>query len=345
MSLDLTRLTRPGALFEKLDGGNVRCFACGHRCLIADGREGVCRVRFNRGGTLFVPHGYVSALHTDPVEKKPFFHARPGAGAFSFGMVGCDFHCDYCQNWEISQIFRDPAAVGTVRPMPAAELLRAALRSGAQILASTYNEPLITSEWAAELFREAKKRGLLTAYVSNGNATPEVLEYLKPCLDLFKVDLKSFSEDHYRRLGGDLSKVLDSLRRIHEMGFWLEVVTLVVPGFNDADDELKKIAGHLAALSPDIPWHITAFHQDYKRLSSDNTPVETLVRAAKIGRREGLRYVYAGNLPRMVGDYENTYCPDCRELLVERRGFEVRKNRLAADGKCPQCATAIPGRW
>ena len=241
-------------------------------------------------------------MQCDPIEKKPFFHAYPGALAYSFGMLGCDLHCGYCQNWVTSQALRDPAAVVRPRGVTPEGLAREALRLGAKVVVSTYNEPLITSEWAVAVFKETRAAGLLTAFVSNGNGTPQVLEYLQPWVDLYKVDLKSFDDRHYRQLGGRLQPILDTIRRLHEMGFWLEVVTLVIPGFNDSDDELRRLAEFLFSVSPDIPWHVTAFHRDYKMTVPENTSADTLMRAAEIGRRAGLQYVYAGNLPGQVGD-------------------------------------------
>ncbi len=219
------------------------------------------------------------------------------------------------------------------------------MRQRASALVSTYNEPLITAEWAVAIFREAKAAGLTTGFVSNGNATPEVLEYVRPWVDLFKVDLKSFDDWRYHELGGRLGPILDSIRRIHQLGFWLEVVTLLVPGFNDSDGELRQAAEFLAGISPDIPWHVTAFHKDYKMTGPEDTPAETLMRAAEIGRGAGLRFVYAGNLPGSTGDQENTVCPNCRGVLIERYGFRVLRNRLSASGECPDCGTAIPGIW
>ncbi len=341
----LAENTREGVLWERLDERRIRCYACGHRCPIFEGQSGVCKVRFNSGGKLYVPWGYVAGVQCDPIEKKPFFHVRPGALALSFGMLGCDLHCGYCQNWVTSQALRDPAAGSAVRRATPEELIEAALASGAEAVVSTYNEPLITAEWAVAVFREARAAGLLTGFVSNGNATPEVLDYLRPWVDLYKVDLKSFEDRHYRELGGRLDPILDSLRRIHAMGFWLEVVTLVVPGFNDSDQELRAMAGFLAGISPDIPWHVTAFHKDYKMEGPDDTRPEDLVRAAEIGREAGLRYVYAGNLPGSVRDLEDTRCPSCWERIISRRGYRIREYRVTPDGTCPSCATPIPGRW
>ena len=556
----LARRTAEGELYEKLPHDRVRCFACGHRCLIPPGFDGVCRVRFNEDGVLKVPWGYVGALQLDPVEKKPFFHALPGSRALSFGMLGCDYHCGYCftgdtvvvtddgpttfaelfagcgrtesrpdaeiafpegrrvvaasgalrrlrgvvrhsfrgelvmirpfylpllrctpdhrvyattdpavppvpvparelstrhylavprriatqesgtldvaallqdhqttylvrrnllpveerelvaagsgrsriarglgdatanlrravetadnylvplrgvdrvpyegdvynmeveeehsylagffavsncQNWVTSQALRDPSAVARPQEITPKELVRLAHEHQARIVTSTYNEPLITSEWAVAVFREARAAGLVCSYVSNGNGTPEVLDYIQPWVSLYKVDLKSFRDRHYRELGGTLERVLWTIRALQERGFWVEIVTLLIPGFNDSDEELRDIARFLVSVSPDIPWHVTAFHKDYKMTGPDNTSVATLLRAAEMGAAEGLRYVYAGNLPGQVGKWENTCCPGCGELLIERYGFRVLRNRVA-DGHCPKCARAIPGFW
>ncbi len=341
----LAARVRESPLAERLSGNRLRCLACGHRCPIFEGQAGVCKVRFHREGKLWAPWGYVAGAQCDPIEKKPFFHVYPGSSAYSFGMLGCDLHCAYCQNWITSQALRDPLALAPVRPAQAGELVARALECRAKVMVSTYNEPLITAEWAAEVFREARAAGLATGFVSNGNATPEVLAFLRPWLDLYKVDLKSFDDAQYRKLGGRLQPVLDSIRRIHEMGFWLEVVTLVVPGFNDSDEELSRIAEFLAGVSPSIPWHVTAFHPDYRMPASPPTSPGDLLRAAGIGRRAGLQFVYAGNLPGMVDSLEDTLCPGCGRTLIRRAGYRVLENRLAAGGRCPDCGAAIPGRW
>ncbi|HEV2378581.1 MAG TPA: AmmeMemoRadiSam system radical SAM enzyme [Terriglobia bacterium] len=341
----LQRNVREGELYEKLDRDWVRCFACGHRCRIPPGQVGVCKVRFNEGGKLYVPWGYVGGVQCDPIEKKPFFHAYPGALAYSFGMLGCDLHCSYCQNWVTSQALRDPAAVSTPLGATPEDLVNDSVSLGGRVLVSTYNEPLITSEWAVAVFKEAKKAGLLTGFVSNGNGTPGVIEYLRPWVDLYKVDLKSFDDRHYRQLGGRIQPILDTVRLLHALGFWLEIVTLVISGFNDSDDEIRRLVEFLAGISPDIPWHVTAFHQDYKMTEPESTSPETLMRAAEIGKRAGLRFIYAGNLPGQVGDLENTRCPQCRELLIERYGYFIRQYRLTPQGNCPGCGAGISGRW
>jgi pyruvate formate lyase activating enzyme len=340
----LGRHTKEGVLYRDAGDGRLECYSCGHRCLIGDGRDGICRVRFNRGGTLYVPSGYVAALQLDPVEKKPFFHALPGSLAMSFGMLGCDYHCGYCQNWVTSQALRDPKAVSPPEYTTPEDIVALAHKHKARIVTSTYNEPLITSEWAVEVFTLAKRYGLITSYVSNGNGTPEVLDYLRPWVDLYKVDLKGFNDRQYRRLGGVLRNVLDTIKRLYEMKFWLEVVTLLVPGFNDSEAEVRDMAGFLVSISPDIPWHVTSFHADYRMAETGNTPVKTVLRAAEIGYETGLHYVYAGNIPGKVGRYEHTYCPSCHETVIERRGFNVLRNNLR-DGRCPRCKSNIAGFW
>jgi pyruvate formate lyase activating enzyme len=322
----------------------VLCCACGHRCKIPPGNEGICKVRYNDGGVLYAPADYVAGFQVDPIEKKPFFHVLPGSRALSFGMLGCDYHCAYCQNWFSSQALRDELAGAAPEPMSAEQIVGTALEHQTPVITSTYNEPLITTEWAVEVFRLARPYGIKCSYVSNGNATQEVLDYLQPYLQLCKIDLKSFRQKSYQQLGGKLETVLDTIRSLHDKNVWVEVVTLVVPGFNDDREEIRDIARFITSVSPDIPWHVTAFHQDYKMVDPPATSPHSLLGAARIGREEGLRYVYAGNLPGMTADLENTYCPACHALLIERIGFRVRKNMLN-NGTCPECSTAIAGVW
>ncbi len=346
----LDKMTIPGELVEPGgEEGAVRCVACSHRCLVRPGRRGICQVRFNRGGELRVPSGYVAALQLDPIEKKPFNHVLPGGSALTFGMLGCDFHCGYCQNWLTSQALRDPeadlVASQTLQRASPEQIVAHALRLRAQTIISSYNEPLITSEWAVSIFKLAIQNGLRCAFVSNGNATPEALAYLRPYLSAYKVDLKTMNDKHYRQLGGVLEHVLDTIRMVHAAGLWLEVVTLVVPGFNDDPAELWEAARFLVSVSPDIPWHVTAFHPDYKMTDRGRTTANMLQTAAEIGQEAGLNYVYAGNLPGRVGSLEDTFCPHCQARLVRRHGFTVYENRVTADGKCPKCGTTIPGVW
>src|SRR2546429_1303089 len=285
----LDEMTAEGApeLTEHLENKALRCYACGHRCLIKSGKRGICKVRFNEDGHLRVPVNYVAALQCDPTEKKPFFHALPGSDTLTFGMLGCDLHCSYCQNWLTSQALRDDKAVAPIRPVTPAQLTDLARRQGARLVVSSYNEPLITAEWAVGVFREATAAGLACAFVSNGNATPEVLDYLRPWIKAYKVDLKSFDDKHYRTLGTTLANVTETIRMVHARGIWLEVVTPVIPGFNDSPEELRAAARFIASVSRDIPWHVTAFHQDYKMTDTPATPAQTLIRAAEIGAEEG----------------------------------------------------------
>src|SRR6266851_871606 len=224
----LDRLTVAGRLW-RAEGDRIRCVACGHRCLIGEGRRGICKVRYNQGGELKVPFGYIAALQCDPVEKKPFFHVYPSSDALTFGMLGCDLHCSYCQNWFTSQALRDQAANAAVQPTSPRQLVAMALREKARLVVSSYNEPLITAEWAVAVFQEAVAAGLTCAFVSNGNATPEVLDFIRPWIKSYKVDLKSMTDRHYRSLGGTLERILDTIRLVHARGIWLEVVTLVIP--------------------------------------------------------------------------------------------------------------------
>jgi pyruvate formate lyase activating enzyme len=292
-----------------------------------------------------VPFGYAAGVQSDPVEKKPFFHAMPGSNALTFGMLGCDFHCAYCQNWVTSQALRDDAAGAPTTRFTPETLVAAAQRTGAKLVVSSYNEPLITSEWSMAIFKEAKAAGLTTGFVSNGNATPEALDYIKPHTDCYKVDLKSMHQENYRELGGQLKHILWTIEELYQRGFWLEVLTLVIPGFNDSTDELWEAARFIVSLSPDIPWHVTAFHKDYKMTEPDNTTAAMLIRAAEIGAEAGLHFVYAGNRPGEVGNWENTYCPQCQTLLIERYGYVILGYHLTDDGACPKCHHSIPGLW
>src|SRR5438093_1091984 len=314
---------REGALVEKLEGGAVRCFACGHRCLVRPGRRGICKVRFNKDGTLYVPAGYVAALQCDPTEKKPFFHALPGSDTLTFGMLGCDFHCGYCQNWLTSQALRDDAAGVVPNDVTPHDLVRLALRQGAKLVGSSYNEPLITAEWALDVFKVARGHGLKTAFISNGNATSEVLDYIRPWTDCYKIDFKAMEDRRYRELGGVLQHVLDAIRMVYERGFWLELVTLVVPGFNDDDAQLGRAADYIASVSPEIPWHeleagrrpdLTRPHQRFGR------------RVVGVGHPVVL--VERGDVPRDLGAHRRDVVGGPAQLgvvIVEPRDHEVHE--------------------
>lgn len=344
----LDKLTTSGFLVQPEDEGAVRCLACAHRCLIRPGKRGICQVRFNREGDLRVPWGYVAALQVDPIEKKPFAHFLPGARALTFGMLGCDFHCGFCQNWLTTQTLRDPAADFGARYVQAVQpeqIVSYALKNNCEAVVSSYNEPLITTEWAVDIFKLASAAGLRCAYVSNGNATPEALQALRPYLSAYKIDLKSMQAKNYRELGGVLQNVFDTIQLAYQLGLWVEVVTLVIPGYNDSVEELWEAARFITSVSADIPWHVTAFHPDYKMLDTPATPADSLQRAAEIGQEAGLNYVYAGNLPGRVGSLEDTFCPHCKASLIRRRGYTILQNRITAQGTCPDCAARIAGLW
>ena len=343
----LDSYTRPAKLVQTLPDGRLQCLACAHMCKLAEGRRGICKVRVHRGGVLLAPWGYVAGIQPDPVEKKPFFHLLPGATALTFGMLGCNFHCDNCQNWFTSQVLRDDASAGAVNAMRQfrpSDVAVVAKQCEASLLVSSYNEPFITTEWAAELFDAAKANAMRTAVVSNGYASAQSLRYLAPRLDAIKVDLKSADDKEYRKLGGVLANVLQTIDQALVLGLWLEIVSLVIPGLNDSNEALFAMASTVRHRSPDIPWHVTAFYPKYRSGNVPATSAQTLLRAAEIGQEAGLHYVYAGNLPGKVGEYEDTRCAKCGRVVVSRRGYEVRRRGMGADGKC-ECGNIVPGIW
>lgn len=335
------RLARPRAGGP----GGLACVACAHRCTLAPGEAGTCRVRSNRDGHLAVPWGHVAAVTLDPVEKKPFYHVRPGSRVLTFGMPGCSFHCAFCQNWFVSQAGRDPAVDPEVESIEAGGLVERALGAGAAGVVSSFNEPLITAEWAREIFAAARSRGLFTGIVSNGFGTPEVLDFLAPVLTVAKVDLKAFGEPAYRSMGGGLGPVLDSIDRLLAAGIWVEVVTVLIPGLNDSEGEVAAMAAWLAGRSRDLPWHLHGFHPDYRMLDRPATPARTLERAGELGREAGLRYVYRSLAPGLPAGAEATACPGCGLAVVERRALRCDVDRLGPEGRCPACGERVPGRW
>ncbi|MCY3413664.1 MAG: AmmeMemoRadiSam system radical SAM enzyme [Candidatus Heimdallarchaeota archaeon] len=339
---DLDVNTINGTLFTQLEENTVQCHACAHRCRIREGKRGICRVRFNKGGKLRVPYGYVAALHNDPIEKKPFYHAYPNSYAMSIGMMGCNLRCNFCQNWQISQTLRDPDAGVRPRQANIEDIINQAIASKSRSIISTYNEPLITSEWAHDIFSKAKEHNMATGFVSSGNTTPEVLDYLRPVTDLYKIDLKTFDENNYKSLGADLDSILKSIENVYRKGFWLELVTLLIPDFNDSTKELTAMAEYIADLDPHIPWHLSAYHADYK-MQNRNTTMNDLEVAAEIGRKAGLKYIYAGNIYK-GNNYRDTRCHACGNTVVERRGFMVTKYSIV-NGSCPKCGEGIPGIW
>ena len=264
----------------------------------------------------------------------------------TFRMLGCDFHCGYCQNWVTSQMLRDVNAVSQAKLARPEQLVELALQNRAPVIASSYNEPLITSEWAIDVFKVAKTKGLRCAYISNGNATPQVLDFIRPYVDAYKVDLKTFNPKNYRQLGGVMENVIETIKNLKQRGFWVEIVTLVVPGFSDNPDDLKHMAEFLASVDPLMPWHVTAFHPDYKMTDGyRRTTVDDLMRIVEYGQQAGMKYLYPGNLAGQVGQWENTRCHHCNSTVIRRHGFLVTENRMGADGLCPDCKKPLPGVW
>jgi pyruvate formate lyase activating enzyme len=334
-------MIREAMLYKTLGEGAVSCCLCAHRCEINPGKFGVCGVRENRDGKLvtFV-YGEVIAAHVDPIEKKPFYHFLPGTTSFSIATVGCNFKCAFCQNWEISQASKKGGrGPGGVTLMPE-DVVREARSRNCRSISYTYTEPTIFFEYAYDTARIAKAAGLYNNFVTNGFMTPEALKTIHPYLDAANVDLKSFKDETYKRIcKGRLAPVLDSIRLMREMKIWVEVTTLVVPGLNDSEKELTDIACFIAGVDPDIPWHISRFHPDYQYTDERPTPLETLRVAHNIGKEEGLRYIYIGNVS---GENENTFCPGCGKPLIQRQGFAVGENRIKA-AKCPFCNVPIAG--
>ena len=330
-------------LYEKMEHERVRCFLCSHKCLIKEGAKGICGVRENRGGMLVsLVYGKVIAQHVDPIEKKPLFHFLPGSRSYSIATVGCNFKCRFCQNADISQMPNDQDQVWGKDITPP-EIVEEVVSSRSATIAFTYTEPTIYYELALDTARLAVTKGIKNIFVSNGYMTEECLKDIFPDLHGANIDLKSFEDKFYReQCGAKLGPVLKTLETMKKMGVWLEVTTLLIPGLNDSPKELKGLAKFLADLDPDIPWHISRFHPTYHLTNVSPTPPESIHRAKDIGYEEGLKYVYSGNIPGDKG--EKTYCHECGELLIDRFGFSVRKNRLVS-GRCPDCQADIPGVW
>ncbi|MFH1106184.1 MAG: AmmeMemoRadiSam system radical SAM enzyme, partial [Candidatus Aenigmatarchaeota archaeon] len=317
---------REAMLYEKLESGGVKCGLCSHRCAIAKSKIGACGVRKNIGGKLFsLVYGKPVSMAIDPVEKKPLFHFLPATKSFSFATVGCNLKCEFCQNWEISQFSKGKDISDEIwNDVAPGDIVRQAVDNKCQSISYTYTEPTIFFEYAHDVAKIAKREVLKNIFVTNGYYTQETLEKMKNLIDAANIDLKSFDDGFYRKVcGAKLQPVLESIKNTFEAGIWTEITTLIIPGYNDKPDELRKLAAFIASISKDIPWHISQYHPDYK-FDAPRTPVETLRRAFEIGKRAGLNYVYVGNV--FGGEHENTFCPKCNAKVIERVGYDVKNN-------------------
>lgn len=333
------------AMFYDRVGGtsDVRCRLCGHNCLIHDGHRGICAVRENRGGILYsMVYGKVISMNIDPIEKKPLFHFLPGSTSLSIATVGCNFRCKHCQNYEISQFPRERTLSIPGRETPPENIVAAAAENRCASISYTYTEPTIFFEYAYDCTVMAHARGIKNVFVSNGYTGPDAVRQIGPYLAADNIDLKG-SDRFYRELcGARLDPVKETIRMMKEFGVWVEVTTLVIPELNDSDRDLTDIAEFISSVDPGMPWHVSQFHPTYKLLDKPVTPVSTLRKAAEIGRKAGLKYVYEGNVPGQGG--ENTSCPSCGEVLIRRFGYRILDNSLSG-GRCPKCSIAIEGVW
>jgi len=332
------------ALFQEAkEGKKVRCGLCCHRCLILPGKRGLCAVRENRDGVLYsLVYDKIIAQNIDPIEKKPLFHFQPGSRSYSIATPGCNFRCKHCQNADISQLPHDHAGMILGEEVTPSAIVEAALRHRCASISYTYTEPTIYFELAYDTARLAVEAGLKNVFVTNGYITPEALQTIRPWLHAANIDLKGFSEDFYGHIcGARLQPVLDSIKLYKELGIWIEITTLVIPGHNDSDEELKGIARFIRSVGEDIPWHVSRFHPTYKLIDQPVTPLETLKRASRIGIEAGLRYVYEGNVP---GEGEDTMCWNCKKTLIERMGYIIAKNTVEG-GTCGYCGAKIEGVW
>ncbi len=331
-------------LYKKLKEGRVHCALCAHRCIIEPGQRGICAVRENRDGTLYsLVYGKVVASHVDPIEKKPLFHFLPGSRSFSIATVGCNFRCEHCQNYEISQLpIERPNLVIPGEEVSPEDIVESALRSGSMSISYTYTEPTIFLEFALDCAKLARERGLKNVFVSNGFMTPESAELIAPYLDADNIDLKGDAAFYRDICSARVEPVKKTIRLMKELGIWIECTTLVIPGLNDSTEVLKGIADFLVSVDPAMPWHVSQFYPTYKMLDRPRTPIETLRRARKIGLEAGLKFVYEGNVPG--GGGESTACPSCGELLVERFNYSIERNKLK-NGICVKCGMPVAGIW
>ncbi len=322
----------------------VLCRLCNHHCHIKEGKRGLCGVRENQAGKLYsLVYGKLVSENIDPIEKKPLFHMLPGSRSYSISTVGCNFRCEHCQNYQISQYPHTRGAEIIGQDRSAAEVVDGAQNADCRSISYTYVEPTIFYEFAYDCAVLARKRGIKNVFVSNGFMSEEVTRHLAPVLDGINIDIKAFTEKFYREVcKARLQPVLDNVRLMHELGVWVELTTLIIPGWNDSDGELREIAEFIKAIDPAMPWHVTAFYPTYKMLDRPPTPASTLRKAREIGLAAGLSFVYQGNIPGEGG--ESTYCPSCNAMLIERFGYRIGQNNLEK-GKCRSCGEKIAGIW
>lgn len=330
-------------VYEKLKGTDVRCHLCAHDCLVSNGQRGICAVRENRDGILYsLVYGKVVASNIDPIEKKPLFHFLPGSSSFSIATAGCNFRCRHCQNYEISQFPRERKFTIPGNDMTPEDIVNAALQNNCESISYTYTEPTIFFEFAYDCAKLAHEKGIKNIFVSNGYTGAETTKLIAPYLDANNIDLKG-SDTFYKKIcGARLEPVRNTIKLMKELGVWVEVTTLIIPDHNDSDKDLNDIVDFIASVDPSIPWHVSRFYPTYLLTDKPPTPVETLKRAVNIGYQKGLKYIYTGNVPGEKG--ENTFCPLCKTVLIERLGFRVLKNRIR-DNACPQCKQPVSGIW
>jgi pyruvate formate lyase activating enzyme len=328
--------------YDKLEKQKVRCFLCAHHCLISDGKRGICGVRENRGGTLYsLIYGKIISMNIDPIEKKPLFHFYPASTSFSIATVGCNFKCIHCQNYDISQYPKGHEGIPGEGVTPE-QIVDAAEMAGCKSISYTYTEPTIFFEFAYDCARLAHKKGIKNVFVSNGYTSPEAIRTIAPFLDGNNIDLKGDDEFYKKICGARLQPVLDTIKLMKELGVWVEVTTLIIPSYNDSEASLNRIAEFIKSVDPAIPWHVTQFYPTYKLLDQPRTPIKTLRQAREIGLKKGLKYVYEGNVPGEGG--ENTFCPNCGELLIERLGYRIRQYKIK-NNHCFKCMVKINGIW
>lgn len=329
------------ALCIKLSGQKIQCQACNHFCVIAPGKRGLCGVRENQNGQLkLLVYGKPIALNLDPIEKKPLYHFLPGTDVFSLGTVGCNFRCDFCQNWDISQGPRLEGTIPYSKEFSPQAIVDYCFNNHIPSIAYTYNEPTVFFEYAFDTAQCAREKGIKNIFVSNGYTSKQGIKKIAAVLDANNIDLKSFRDDFYQQhCGARLQPVLEAIELFLDLGVWVEVTTLVIPYENDSEQELRQIANFLVSLSPDLPWHLSRFYPQYQMMDVPPTDVKILQRAYEIGKSAGLHYVYIGNV--RDEQREHTYCPKCSKIVIERKGYSI-ENYLKQD-QCPKCGEKIAG--